>query len=240
MARRHDEHQLVEHAGREARLARSEAVSTHDAEIQLVGTHLFLDHARVGDAQRDRDARLAALEPAHERGQHVDAGRRARADDERAPGAARELGDRLLGAVKRGEHPVRVVLQDAPRLGEGDLAPAPIEHARAEATLELGDVLREGRLAQVQAFGGAPKAPGPGHRHEHLQLAHRGLHKPRLMARMGTREWCLCKVDPPFDRRLRQPSWPAVTHLGWLRPGFSAIIPARPWKVYGRLTSGSW
>jgi hypothetical protein len=40
----HDEDQLVEQAGREALLARSQPVTSHDAEVELVGAEPFLDH----------------------------------------------------------------------------------------------------------------------------------------------------------------------------------------------------
>jgi len=71
MARSHDQDQFVQHAAGQTLLARSERVSAHHAEVQLVGAHLLLDHARVGDAQVDRDRRLLALEGAHEGGHEV-------------------------------------------------------------------------------------------------------------------------------------------------------------------------
>jgi len=156
--------------------------------------HLLLDRAGVGDAEVHRDAGLLALERAHQHRQEVEARRRARADDEGAPRAARQVGDGLLRAVQRRQHPERVILQDPPRLGQRHRAPAPLEEARAEPALELAHVLGQRRLTQVDALGRPPKTPGAGHGQEHLELSHRGWHKLQLIGRIRTLDWRLCKT----------------------------------------------
>ena len=59
-----------------------------------------------------------------------------------------------------GEETERVVLEDAPGLGERHTPPEAIEQPRFELPLQLGHVLRERRLAQVQDLGRAAEAVG--------------------------------------------------------------------------------
>jgi hypothetical protein len=54
-----------------------------------------------------------------------------------------------------------------------DGAAEPIEEPGVQLRLELPDVLGEGRLAQVERFGGTTKARRPGDRQEDLELPER-------------------------------------------------------------------
>src|SRR5262249_46964840 len=105
--------------------------------------------------------------------------------------------DRFLGACQRGEDSDGVLFQDSAGLGQRDRASAPVEETDAEPPLELADVLREGRLAQVHAIGGAPKASGSRDRQEPLALTHGGLHKPELMRRMRASDRGLMQETTP-------------------------------------------
>jgi hypothetical protein len=87
----------------------------------------------------------------------------------------------------------RVILEDPSRLGERDRPPEAVEQSSAEPALQLADVLGERGLAQVQAVGRTSEAPGLRHRQEDLELAHRRIHKPCLIARIRTLYWYLCK-----------------------------------------------
>jgi hypothetical protein len=46
----------------------------------------------------------------------------------------------------------------------------------------------------VDALGRSPKAAGAGHGEEDLQLPHGGGHKLRLIGRIRTSDWRLCKT----------------------------------------------
>ena len=70
----------------------------------------------------------------------------------RAPPAWRSVPEQLLAGR---EDRVGVVERDAPRLGQVELAAAPLEQGMAEALLQLADLHRERGLRQVQPLGRA-------------------------------------------------------------------------------------
>ena len=73
-------------------------MSSDHAEIQLVPTNPLLDQGGVPNAQIQRYARITFLEHGDDAGEHVDPGRRASPDDERAALEPAEVYDGLLGA----------------------------------------------------------------------------------------------------------------------------------------------
>src|SRR5262245_22356824 len=167
-------------------------MAAHDAQVEIVAAHPLLDHARVGDAEIDRDARVLALERADERRQEIDAGGRAGADHERAACEAVELGDRFACARERREEPERVVLEDPSGLGERH-APAPtVEETSAQAPLELGHVLGQGGLAQMQGLCRTPETLRARHRQEDLELSQgQRPHRLELIAKIRRPYWTL-------------------------------------------------
>ena len=107
----HDQHELVQQAGRQALLTPGQSMAAHHPEVELVGADPLLDHARVRDPEVHRDARVPLAKASDDPGEHVDAGRRARADQQGAALQALELSDDLPRAVERREDPVGVVEQ---------------------------------------------------------------------------------------------------------------------------------
>jgi hypothetical protein len=167
---RNDEHQLVQQARSQAFLALPERMATHDPEIHLVRPDALLDEGRVGDLELELDPGIARPESGKDAREHVDAGRRARPDDERAAPEPAQLADGLAGAVQGGEETLRMPLEDAPGLGTLDRAPEAIEEPRAELPLQLADVLGQGRLAEVKRLRRAPKASRARDSEKHLEL----------------------------------------------------------------------
>jgi len=160
---RDDEDQLVVEARGQALLAGVKRVSAHHPEIDLVPADALLDHRGAPDLQAQRDPGMALLEQRDHGREHVDPRRGAGPDEQRSALEAGELGDSLPSAGERGEQAEGVVLEDAPRLGECHGPPEAVEQPSPQLPLQLGHVLRERRLAQVQDLGGAAEALRPGH-----------------------------------------------------------------------------
>jgi hypothetical protein len=177
MLRRHDKNQLVEEACRHALFTQAKRVSSYHAEIQLISTDPVLDERGVGNSQSHCHARMALLEGGDDAGQHIDPGRRAGSDQERATLEPAELDDGVTGACKGRKEPQGMFLEDPAGFGQGHLPSQAVEEAGAELALHLRHVLGEGRLTQVHDLGGPAEAAGFGHSQEHLELPKRGLHK---------------------------------------------------------------
>src|SRR6266542_4132793 len=83
MPRWHDEHQFVEEPGCDAFLAEPERMSSNDPEIHLIPANTLLDECGVVYAQAQCHAGISLLECRDDAREHIDPGRRARADDQR-------------------------------------------------------------------------------------------------------------------------------------------------------------
>ena len=84
-----------------------------------------------------------------------------------------------------------MILEDPPGLGERHGPPEPIEQPRPQLPLQLGHVLRQRGLAQVQDLRRAAEALGPRHSQEDLELPEAERHKPGLIEEIRTRDWTL-------------------------------------------------
>ena len=171
VARRHDQQHLVHEAGGHASLAALKQVPADHAEIDLVGADPFLDHLGVRDVKRHVNPRIAPFEGRHDARQHVDAGRRAGADHERATLESLQPIQRAARAGERRDQARGVLLEQASGLGERHRSAEPIEEARVELALELQHVLGQRRLAHVQALGRPREALRARHRQDDLELA---------------------------------------------------------------------
>jgi hypothetical protein len=124
-------------------------VPADHAQVDLVRPDALLDHPRVPDAQRDRDARIAAPEGGDDAREHVDPRCRAGADHERPALEPFQLVERPTRARDRRGDAGGVLLEQAAGFGQGHGAAEPVEEADTELALQLEHVLRERRLAHV-------------------------------------------------------------------------------------------
>ena len=134
--------------------------------------------------------------------------------------AAVQVADCLARPRERREDAHRVILEDPSRLGERHRPPAPVEESSAEPPLQLTHVLGERGLAQVQAVRRASETPGPCHRQEHLELAHRRIHK--LEPYGPDKNTVLAPMQPPAYRWSKAGS-------GWVLVQ-SSVTEASPWS----------
>jgi sterol desaturase/sphingolipid hydroxylase (fatty acid hydroxylase superfamily) len=189
----HDEDQFVEQSSCDALLAGPKRVPADDPEVHLVPANPLLDEGGVVDTQAQRYLGVSLLECCNDAGEHIDPGRRAGADDQRATLELAEVGDGLAGTRQRGEESKSVLLEDPAGFGQGHLPSEAVEQPRAQLALHLGHVLGKGGLAQMHGLGGGTETPRLGHGQEHLKLPKRRLHKPYLIRRITTSNWSLCK-----------------------------------------------
>src|SRR5262249_34508558 len=130
-------------------------------------------------------------ERSDQRRKDIDPRSRAGPDEQRSALEPAQLVDRVAGATERGKEAQGVFLEDASGLGESHAPAQAIEQPRAQFPLELGHVLRECRLAQVQDLGRSTEALRAGHGQEHLELPEAELHKLTLIAPIRTCDWTL-------------------------------------------------
>jgi hypothetical protein len=116
---------------------------------------------------------MSLPEDAEDAGEQVDPRGRARPDRQGAALQPLEVGDRVPGVAERAEQPGRMFFEDPSGLRQVDGAAEAIKEPGAQIRLELPDVLRERRLAQVESFCGPTKARRPGDRQEDLELPER-------------------------------------------------------------------
>ena len=141
----------------EERLERDRAVAPRradDPELELARGDALDDRLRVGDGQRDPDARVLALELAEEE-RHDDRGRARRGADLQL---ARQLALALAGdlvedlALER-QQALRAAVEPQPGLGRLDAAAGAVEQLRAEPLLERPHLQRDGGLGDAETLG---------------------------------------------------------------------------------------
>ena len=158
-----------------------------DAELELARGDPLDDGLRVRDGQRDRDARVRALELAEEQ----------RHDDRRRPGRradlqlARELALALAGELVEQlllerEDPLRAAVEAQAGLGRLDAAARAVEQLRAEPLLERPHLQRHGGLRDAEPLGGLREAPPLDDRAERSELAR--VHKQILSTPIDRRD----------------------------------------------------
>jgi len=141
-----DEDELIEHSSRQALFTRSDGMPTDDAKIELAFFHSPLDDLRIGDLELQLHAGVPGPERRDNRGHHVEPGRRAGPDQERAVSQAIQISQRLARALDRGDGAGSVLLEDTASLRHGHF-PAPTEEELlSQLTFEFTDVFGERRL----------------------------------------------------------------------------------------------
>jgi hypothetical protein len=142
-----------------------------------------LDDALGGvEAQHHVDAGMPPVESRDEVGRVGRAGgprHHPQAPAHEAPGAVQVA----PGLVDQREDAARVVLQDAPGVGEARAAPDPLEELHAALALELPDLEGHRRLRHRQRLRRAAEAGGARHRLEHAELVevHGSILAPALL-----------------------------------------------------------
>ena len=125
-----------------------------DPELELARGNALDHRLRVGDGERDPDARMLALELAEEQ-RHDDRGRAGRGADLQL---ARELALALAGDLVEDlplerEQPLRAAVEPQPGLGRLDAAAGAVEQLRPEPLLERPHLQRDGRLGDTETLG---------------------------------------------------------------------------------------
>src|SRR5438093_928664 len=143
---RDDEDELIENSSRQALFTRGHGMPTDDAKIELAFLHSPLDDLRVGDLKLQLHAGVPGPERRDDRRHHVEPGRRARADQERAVGKPIESSERLARALYHGPNPGGILHEDSPRLGHGHFPASTKEELLSQLALELTDMFGESRL----------------------------------------------------------------------------------------------
>ena len=125
-----------------------------DPELELARGDTLDDGLRVGDRQRDPDARVLALELAEQQ-RHDDGGRAGGGADlqlagELALALARDLVEDL--PLER-EQALGAAVEPQPGLGRLDAAAGAVEQLRAEPLLERPHLERDGGLGDAETLG---------------------------------------------------------------------------------------
>src|SRR2546427_6529700 len=101
---RDDEHQLIKHPCGQTFLARANAMSSHDAEIEFALSDPLLDNLRIGNLELQIYAGIPCAKRGDDTGHHIEPWCRAGADQERPVSQTIELRDRLARFFDRGHN----------------------------------------------------------------------------------------------------------------------------------------
>ena len=148
-----------------------------DRQVELVAQYLFLHTRPRPDLERDDQPRMQLLESAERSGQDVNPDGGARSNPQRSTLDAAHLLDRHGRLVQHVEHPPGVAVQQRPRFGQLDALAEPVEQRQAERFLQLLDLVRDRRLAELEAPRREAEAGQVGDRFERPQLpqSHRSV-----------------------------------------------------------------
>ena len=145
-----------------------------DAEVDAAVEHGAGDLARWHAADFHRDLGVQRRELLDVRQQRVHGGFVGPDDDPSAPHLLQLL-HRGLGLAGEAEQALRVILEQAPRLGQRAVPGRPVEQALAQLVLDPSDRLADGGLGPVEPPGGGRKAPIRGNGQKRREI--RQLHK---------------------------------------------------------------
>ena len=150
-----------------------------DAELELARGDA-LDHGlRVGDRQRDPDARVLALELAEQQRHDDRRGACRRAELQLAGELALALaGDLVEDLSLEREQPLGAAIEPHAGLGRLDAAAGAVEQLRPEPLLERPHLQRDGGLGDAEALGRLREAAPLDHGAEGGELT--GIHKQIL------------------------------------------------------------
>ncbi len=144
---------------------------TDHGEVQLVAQDLLLDPRARTDLERYHQAGVELFESTEGCREEVDADRRARAHTKVATLDSTHLLDGDGGLVEDVEHPARVAVEQGAGFCQLDALAKAVQQRHAQRLLELLHLVRDRRLAQLEALRGQAEAVEVGHRLERAQLA---------------------------------------------------------------------
>ena len=162
-------HRLARKAGRGDR-------AVHEAQVQPSVQHRVQLLAGRHAPQRHPDLREPAHEPADGHRDHT--ADRHESDLEPADLAFRRAARQRHRVVRLGQRLAGLLEETLPRLGQLDDPGSPAQQRNADLLLERGDLLAQGRLADVEALRGAPEVQLLGERDEVAEM-------PELHARIA-------------------------------------------------------
>jgi len=171
MVRLRDEHVGMrrEGLGHQGELARR---APHDREVDLVASQVTQQAAAVAGQEAQLDLGMIEAEPGEQARHEVLRGAD-HADGDAAAAQALEVVHRLLGIVHLAQHARGVLVEAQARLGQLQALADAVEQRQFQRQLELLDLHRDRRLAQVQFLARAHEAALARHRAEDLQLPER-------------------------------------------------------------------
>src|SRR5689334_1693119 len=103
----------------------------------------------------------------------------AETERDRPGGGIRERTNILLGLVQRRQNGVRVIAETLSSRSQADAAGFAFEELHAKRSLDLRDVVAQGRLCDVQVLGGAREGAGVGDRKKVAELTKTQRHASR-------------------------------------------------------------
>ena len=127
----------------------------------------------------DRDARVLVVEVGDDRVEVVQAGRPHAAEAQVAAQQAGHLVELVAQPVDLVEHPARVVEDERPLGRQLDAAAGPREERDAELGLEPAELLRDGRLGEVQLLAGLRERAVARDRDDRPEVSKLHADKPR-------------------------------------------------------------
>lgn len=142
-----------------------------DADIGLLGADQLLDAVIMADGDGEADVRPGPGEVGEDGRQHAAGDAFGHGDAERIVSAVADMGHRRQHLLGRRDHALDLRLQ-AVGIGRRHQATALAEEqCEAQRLLELGDLLADRRLRDLQAPGRGGRRSAGHHRAEGLQLA---------------------------------------------------------------------
>lgn len=166
----------------QARLARRQEA---DADIQVAGEQAPLDVDSRQFVDLHPQMRLRGVQAFDHVRHQAGVDRLQYADRQAARGLPAEYAHRLAGPFQSLQQRYRMVVQGVGGDGRQQALAAALEQRDVEVLLQLADLLREGRLRQGQAFGGAADVAFLVERDEIAELAK--IHKLFLSMKLENR-----------------------------------------------------
>jgi len=182
--RRPYQHHLVVDEGLALELQRQRH-ATHDRKLNLVRADEIDRARRGGQAEVQLYHGVSLVEACDELGQEVRAGNARCRERERSDVRVAARGQGAAGIREQRFRAEHVVRKDVARRSQGRAAPIANDELGSELGLEGSDVLRDRRLADVQALGGPREGALTGNCRESSQ-SRLEVHHLRLYARLGT------------------------------------------------------
>lgn len=153
--------------------------------VEIVGGHPLEELELRGDRELQREWRVAAAIRGKNAGQPVESGGLGCSQTDAPDRAARHPLDAFARAVNGGQNTASVFEQELARHRERHPAAVAIQETRAEALLQLADLVRHRRLREIAAVGGTREVAQLGDGAERLQHTH--VHDSPVLSQQSKR-----------------------------------------------------